>query len=74
MAFGGDAREKEVGTANRENMSHLLSSLALYPFTERLNMSITEVQVLLAQARREAQDPAFKAYFPVYVCIGQKKR
>ncbi|KAI3402125.1 hypothetical protein diail_54 [Diaporthe ilicicola] len=62
-----DVREKEVGTANRENMSHLLSSLAIYPFTERLDMSITEVQVLLAQARREAQDPGFKAYFPVYV-------
>lgn len=64
-----DAREKEVGTANRENMSHLLSSLAIYPFTERLNMSITEVQVLLAQARREAQNPSFKAYFPVYVML-----
>jgi hypothetical protein len=62
-----DAREKEVGIANRENMSHLLSSLAIYPFTERLGMSITEVQVLLAQARREAQNPSFKAYFPVCV-------
>lgn len=62
-----DAREKEVGTANRENMSHLLSSLAIYPFTERLGMSITEIQVLLAQARRDAQDPRLKAYFPVWV-------
>lgn len=62
-----DAREKEVGTANRENMSHLLSSLAIYPFTERLGMSITEVQVLLAQARREAQTLELKAYFPVCV-------
>lgn len=62
-----DAREKEVGSANRENMSHLLSSLAIYPFTERLGMSISEVQVLLAQARREAQSPSLKAYFPVCV-------
>ncbi|POS80570.1 hypothetical protein DHEL01_v201032 [Diaporthe helianthi] len=73
-AWPEDAREKEVGSANRENMSHLLSSLAIYPFTERLGMSISEVQVLLAQARREAQSPSLKAYFPVYVCIGQKKR
>ncbi|KAG8167315.1 hypothetical protein KVR01_003004 [Diaporthe batatas] len=73
-AWPEDAREKEVGAANRENMSHLLSSLAIYPFTERLGMSINEVQVLLAQARRDAQDPSLKAYFPVYVCIGQKKR
>jgi hypothetical protein len=62
-----DAREKEVGVANRENMSHLLSSLAIYPFTERLGMPITEVQVLLAQARRDGQDPSLKAYFPVCV-------
>lgn len=64
-----DAREKEVGTANRENMSHLLGSLAIYPFTERLQMSITEVQVLLAQARRDAQNPSLKAYFPVCVVL-----
>lgn len=62
-----DPREKEIGTANRENTFHLLSSLAVYPLTERLGMSITDVQLLVAQARREAQDPAFKAYFPVYV-------
>lgn len=67
-------REKEIGTANRENTFHLLSSLAIYPLTERLGMSITDVQLLVAQARREALDPAFKAYFPVYVCLGQKKR
>ncbi|KAK7704949.1 hypothetical protein SLS64_008297 [Diaporthe eres] len=69
-----DAREKEVGTANRENMSHLLSSLAIYPFTERLNMSITEAQVLLAQARRDAQNPSFKAYFPVWVTLRDVRR
>lgn len=69
-----DAREKEVGTANRENMSHLLSSLAIYPFTERLDMSITEAQVLLAQARRDAQNPSFKAYFPVCVTLRDVRR
>lgn len=62
-----DLREKEIGTANRENTFHLLSSLAVFPLTERLGMSITDVQLLVAQARREALDPAFKAYFPVYV-------
>lgn len=49
-------------------MSHLLSSLGIYLFTERLHMSINEVQVLLAQARRDAQNPSLKAYFPV--CVG----
>lgn len=55
-------------------MSHLLSSLAIYPLTERLNMSITEVQVILAQARREAQNPSFKAYFPVCVMLRNARR
>ncbi|ROW02311.1 hypothetical protein VSDG_02551 [Cytospora chrysosperma] len=67
MLFDADPREEEIGTANRENTFHLLSSLAIYPLTERLGMSITDVQLLVAQARREALDPAFKAYFPVYV-------
>lgn len=73
-SLGLDAREKEVGTANRENMSHLLSSLAIYPFTERLGMSITELQVLLAQARRDAQNPGLKAYFPVCVMFCDARR
>lgn len=60
-----DPREREIGTANRENTFELLSSLVVYPLTERLGISITDVQLLVAQARREAQDPAMKAYFPV---------
>ncbi|ROW14665.1 hypothetical protein VPNG_03252 [Cytospora leucostoma] len=63
--FDADPREREIGTANRENTFELLSSLAVYPLTERLGMSFTDVQLLVAQARREAQDPALKAYFPV---------
>ena len=27
-----DAREREIGTANRENVQRFLSSLAVYPF------------------------------------------
>jgi hypothetical protein len=53
-------------------------------------MSIQDVQILIAQARLEADNPAFKvcglipypvrvlivlkAYFPLYVCIGKKPR
>jgi hypothetical protein len=53
-------------------------------------MSIQNVQVFIAQARQEADNPAFKvcgldqesqqllslsqAYFPLYVCIGRKSR
>ncbi|OIW32463.1 S-adenosyl-L-methionine-dependent methyltransferase [Coniochaeta ligniaria NRRL 30616] len=65
-------RDREMGAANRENVHRLLSSLAIYPFTEGLGMTPTDVQLLAAQARMEADNPSFKAYFPVYVCIGRK--
>ncbi|KAK4166017.1 S-adenosyl-L-methionine-dependent methyltransferase [Cladorrhinum sp. PSN259] len=65
-------REREIGVANRANVHRLLSALAMYPFSQGLNMSNTDIQLLVAQARSEADNPAFKAYFPVYVCIGRK--
>ncbi|KAK1479416.1 UMTA methyltransferase [Colletotrichum abscissum] len=37
-------------------------------------MTSQEFQVLVAQARSEADNPAFRAYFPMYVCIGRKAR
>ncbi|QSZ33890.1 hypothetical protein DSL72_005464 [Monilinia vaccinii-corymbosi] len=55
-----DPREHDIGTANRENVQQFLGSIAVYPFTERLGMSIQDVQLLVAQARREADDPALK--------------
>ncbi|KAF4631398.1 hypothetical protein G7Y89_g6735 [Cudoniella acicularis] len=59
-----DQRENEIGAANRENVQRFLSSLAVYPLTERLGMTIQDVHLLVAQARLEADNPAFKAYFP----------
>ncbi|KAF5634119.1 methyltransferase [Fusarium sp. NRRL 25303] len=41
------------------------SDNALYPFTQFLGMSFSDFQLLIAQARSEASNPAFKAYFPV---------
>ncbi|KAK4231279.1 S-adenosyl-L-methionine-dependent methyltransferase, partial [Podospora fimiseda] len=67
-----DPREHQIGAANRANVHRLLSALAIYPFSQGLNMSNTDIQLLVAQARSEADNPAFKAYFPVYVCIGRK--
>ncbi|KAG4420878.1 hypothetical protein IFR04_005962 [Cadophora malorum] len=69
-----DQRDNDIGIANRENVRRMLSSLAIYPFTERLRMPVQDVHLLVAQARLEADDPAFKAYFPLYVCIGRKSR
>ncbi|KAK4193909.1 S-adenosyl-L-methionine-dependent methyltransferase [Podospora australis] len=67
-----DPRDQAIGAANRANVQRLLSSLAIYPFAQALGMSNTDIQLLVAQARSEADNPAFKAYFPVYVCIGRK--
>ncbi|KAK2795940.1 hypothetical protein FQN51_009598 [Onygenales sp. PD_10] len=67
-----DPRMREIGGMNRANVHRLLSSLALYPLMERSGMSREEFEVLVAQARREADNPSFKAYFPLYVFIGRK--
>jgi len=69
-----EARDAMIGTANRENVQRLLSSAVVFPFTERLGMTIQDVHLLVAQARLEADDPALKTYFPLYVCIGRKPR
>ncbi|XDG09632.1 hypothetical protein ABKA04_009247 [Annulohypoxylon sp. FPYF3050] len=53
-------RDFDIGVANQENIRLLLGSLALYPFTELLGMTITEFHVLVAQARAEASTPALK--------------
>lgn len=31
-----DARDYDIGTANRENVQQFLGSIAIYPFAERL--------------------------------------
>ncbi|EPE31336.1 S-adenosyl-L-methionine-dependent methyltransferase [Glarea lozoyensis ATCC 20868] len=59
-AWSNDERDNAIGAANRENVQRMLSALAIYPFTERLGMAIQDVQLLVAQAKLEASNPAFK--------------
>ncbi len=63
--FVSDPRDREIGEMNLENVRRLLSSLALYPFTQRLGMTLEAFQALIAQARTEAADSSLKAYFPL---------
>ncbi|GAB1318836.1 hypothetical protein MFIFM68171_09046 [Madurella fahalii] len=70
--WSSNPRDFAIGNANRANVHRLLSSLATFPFAHALDMTNTDIQLLVAQARNEADNPAFKAYFPVYVCIGRK--
>ncbi|MCJ1255466.1 hypothetical protein MMC24_003282 [Lignoscripta atroalba] len=67
-----DARERRIGNANRDNIQQALRSLALYPFTRRLGISMADFEALIEQARIEAANPSLKPYFPLYVCIGRK--
>ncbi|PGH27955.1 hypothetical protein AJ80_00209 [Polytolypa hystricis UAMH7299] len=63
--WSSDPRMRDIGRLNRDNIQKLLSSLAIYPFVNRLHMSREEFSVLVAQARQEADNPALKAYFPL---------
>lgn len=68
-----DPRMREIGAMNRGNIQRLLSTLALYPLTQRLHMTREHFEVLVARARREADDHALKAYFPLCVPHIQKR-
>ncbi|KAH6895804.1 S-adenosyl-L-methionine-dependent methyltransferase [Thelonectria olida] len=59
-AWSNEARDYNIGWANNENVNQMLSSLALYPMTQFLGMSVTDFQLLVAQARSEAGNPALK--------------
>ncbi|OGE53513.1 hypothetical protein PENARI_c007G04567 [Penicillium arizonense] len=71
-AWSNDARMRNIGRSNHENIKQLLRSLALYPLIQRLHMSPQNFEALVTQAQREAADHTLKPYFPLYVCIGRK--
>ncbi|KAK1779095.1 S-adenosyl-L-methionine-dependent methyltransferase [Copromyces sp. CBS 386.78] len=58
--WSNDPRDHTIGEASRTIVHRMLSSLCAYPFTQVLGMSQTDVQLLVAQARSEADNPAFK--------------
>lgn len=62
-----DPRMREIGTLNRENAQRWLSSLAIYPFMQKLLMSRGDFDELVSVARQEADDASLRAYVPLYV-------
>ncbi|ROT38632.1 S-adenosyl-L-methionine-dependent methyltransferase, partial [Sodiomyces alkalinus F11] len=58
-----DENQREVGVLNRDNVRRLLSSLALYPMTVLQGMDIADFELLVAQARSEADNPSFKVMY-----------
>ncbi|KAL6893259.1 S-adenosyl-L-methionine-dependent methyltransferase [Trichoderma evansii] len=67
-----DPRDHEIGTLNAGIVSQLLYSMGLYPFTQMRDMPLEDFQLMVAQARNEATNPSYRAYFPLYVFIGRK--
>lgn len=60
-----DSRLRAIGQSNSENIQELLRSLALYPLTQRLHMSLNGFESLVERAQTEARDHSLKAYFPL---------
>lgn len=54
-----------IGNANKENVQQTLRTLAVFPFTRRLGMTIGDVDLLVDRARADAVNPSLKAYFPL---------
>jgi len=67
-----DKKWKAVGAWVLENMHGGLESMSLVMFTKVLGWSYEEVQVFLAQARKELKDKSIHAYWPVYCVYGRK--
>jgi hypothetical protein len=47
---------------NMENMSEMLFSHSLYPFTYKLGMTAEQVEQLTDRAKEELQEPRLKLY------------
>ncbi|KAF3171742.1 hypothetical protein TWF788_009646 [Orbilia oligospora] len=67
-----DERDRDIGNLNCSNAKDLINAMALWPFTERLEMSLEQFYVLIARARSEIDDLSLRPYFPLYVVIGKK--
>ncbi|KAM0271171.1 hypothetical protein ACHAQH_009155 [Verticillium albo-atrum] len=67
-----DAKYKELGMWNLENITSGLHGLSAAVYTRVLGWSSEEMEILLAKVRRELKDTKVHAYWPIYVVYGQK--
>ncbi|KAJ6262429.1 hypothetical protein Dda_3237 [Drechslerella dactyloides] len=65
-------RDRAIGNLNSDNAKHMINSMALWPFTERGEISLESFYVMIARARTEIDDLNLRPYFPLYVAIGKK--
>ncbi|EXA31046.1 hypothetical protein FOVG_17642 [Fusarium oxysporum f. sp. pisi HDV247] len=67
-----DKKYKELGAWNNENTRLVFESVTLAPLTRGLDWTIEEVNVLLADVRKELNDPNIHAYWPICSVYGRK--
>ncbi|KAM0542837.1 hypothetical protein ACHAPJ_012617 [Fusarium lateritium] len=67
-----DKKYKELGLWNKANASSALEALTMAPFTRGLGWSREEVEVFLAQLRKDWNNPKIHAYWPICVVHARK--
>ncbi|EAS27293.3 TAM domain methyltransferase [Coccidioides immitis RS] len=67
-----DPHYKELGEWNMVNTLDGLYAASARLCVQVLGMSTADLEVLLAQCRKDIQNPRIHAYWPIYVVYGQK--
>ncbi|PVI06256.1 S-adenosyl-L-methionine-dependent methyltransferase [Periconia macrospinosa] len=67
-----DATRASIGRDMIGMVGALLTSLAIWPFTEKLGWTVEQVKALTDAAQRELRDPRLKLYMPVYYAYGRR--
>ncbi|PQE04753.1 hypothetical protein CJF30_00004545 [Rutstroemia sp. NJR-2017a BBW] len=67
-----DAKAKELGMWNLENLANGLSGLSIATFTRLLGWTVDELEVFLVDVRKDLKDTKIHAYIPIYVVYAQK--
>lgn len=68
----GGRLQKTVGSWNLVQIEDGLEAFTLRLFTQTLGWKSEEVQVLLANVRKDLRNPKIHAQFDFYVAYGQK--
>ena len=69
-----DKHLKTLGAWNLVQLEDGLEGFVLRLFTQHLNWKREEVQVLLAQVRKDLRDPRIHAQYNFHVCYGQRPK
>lgn len=67
-----DAKYKEIGLWNHQNMASGLSAFSMALFTRGLGWTAEEVEIYIMDVRKEMQDPKIHSYWPIYTWYARK--